>query len=173
MEIAVWPPGHLQWLGKRVRCALGRGGIRAAKREGDGATPAGMFPLGNVFYRADRLAPPETALPVRALQPDDGWCDDPADPAYNRLVRLPFAGGHETLWRDDALYDVIVELGFNRDPVEPGLGSAIFLHRAKPDYAPTEGCIGLALDDLLALLRDCDASTRLTVGLVAPAGDTR
>jgi len=170
MEITVWPPGHLQWLGKRVRCALGRGGVRVDKREGDGATPAGSFPLRRVMYRADRLPPPETGLPVRAIDRDDGWCDDPEHPAYNRLVKTPFAARHERLWRDDALYDVIVELGFNDDPVEPGLGSAIFLHRAKAGYAPTQGCIALALGDLLALLRDCDGETRLSVGVAAPPG---
>ena len=170
MEITVWPPGHLQWLGKRVRCALGRGGVRADKREGDGATPAGSFPLRRVMYRADRLAAPETALPVRALGHDDGWCDDPEHPAYNRPVTAPFAARHERLWRDDALYDVVVELGFNDDPVEVGRGSAIFLHRARPGYGPTEGCVTLALEDLLALLGDCDGDTTLTVRLTAPAG---
>lgn len=171
MEITVWPPGHLQWRRKRVRCALGRGGVRVEKREGDGATPAGSFPLRRVMYRADRLPAPETGLPVRVLRRDDGWCDDPEDAAYNRLIRTPFAARHETLWRDDALYDVVVELGFNDDPVEVGRGSAIFLHRAKPDYGPTEGCVALALGDLLALLRDCDGETRLTVGDAAPGED--
>ncbi len=169
MDIAVWPPGQLQWHGKRVRCALGRGGVRADKREGDGATPVGAFALRSVMYRADRVAKPVTALPVRPLQPDDGWCDDPAHPAYNRPVKTPFAAGHERLWRDDALYDVVVELGFNDDPVEPGRGSAIFLHRAKAGYAPTEGCVALSLDDLLALLRDCGPDARLTVTATAPS----
>lgn len=168
MDIAAWPPGHLQWQGKRVRCALGRGGVRADKREGDGATPVGTFPLRRVLYRADRVAAPATALPVRALRPDDGWCDDPKDPAYNRPIKTPFAARHETLWRDDGLYDVIVELGFNDDPVKPGGGSAIFLHRAAPDYGLTEGCVALALDDLLALLQDCNVGARLTVATAAP-----
>jgi len=168
MEVTVWPPGQLLWKGKRVRCALGRGGVSTAKREGDGATPAGTFALKRVLYRADRVAAPVTALPVRALETDDGWCDDPKDPAYNRPVKVPFAAGHERLWRDDALYDVIVEIGFNDDPVEPGRGSAIFLHRAKPGYAPTEGCVALALDDLLALLGDCDASAQITIAEAAP-----
>ena len=168
MEILVWPPGHLLCKGKRLRCALGRGGVRADKREGDGATPTGSFPLRRVMYRVDRLAAPATRLSVSALEPDMGWCDDPEDPAYNRPVRLPHAGRHEALWRQDGLYDVIVELGYNDDPVTPGRGSAIFLHCAAPGYAPTQGCVALAREDLLDVLKDCDGATRLSVSLAAP-----
>ncbi|MBF0268065.1 MAG: L,D-transpeptidase family protein [Alphaproteobacteria bacterium] len=134
------------------RCALGRSGVSTAKREGDGATPAGRFPLRRVFFRPDRLDPPLTRLPVLALHPDDGWCDDPGHLDYNRPVRLPFAASHEKMWREDALYDLGAVLGHNDAPPVPYLGSAIFLHVAKPDYAPTEGCVALALDDLRSLL---------------------
>lgn len=154
-DITVTSSGRLRFGGLEFRCALGRGGCRAEadKREGDGATPLGRYPLRQVFYRADRLAvAPQTRLPCRPLTPADGWCDDPAHPDYNRLVTLPFVAGHERLWRDDAVYDVIAVLGHNDDPPMPGLGSAIFLHVAQPDYAPTAGCVALALPDLLALL---------------------
>jgi L,D-peptidoglycan transpeptidase YkuD (ErfK/YbiS/YcfS/YnhG family) len=100
------------------------------------------------------VAKPETALEVLALTPDDGWCDAPDDPHYNRFVKRPFAASHETLWRDDHLYDVIAVLGFNDDPVVAGKGSAIFLHVASADYGVTEGCVALVLPDLLAVLRD-------------------
>jgi len=163
MEILVRPPGTLSWKGNRVRCAIGRGGIRADKREGDGATPEGTFPLRGVMIRADRLALPETGLPVRALAKTDGWCDDPGNPSYNRLVSLPFSAGHENLWRADGVYDVIVEVGYNDDPVKPGLGSAIFVHVARPGFEPTEGCVALALEDLLSLLADCDETARLRI----------
>lgn len=137
----------------RWRCAIGRGGMKTDKREGDGGTPVGAWPLRRVLYRADRLlAPPPTALPVAAIGPADGWCDDPADAAYNRPVTLPCPAGHERLWRDDAVYDVIAVLGHNDDPPVPGLGSAVFLHVARPGYPATEGCVALALPDLLALL---------------------
>lgn len=168
MEIMVWPPGTLSWNGRQVRCAIGLGGIRKDKNEGDGATPAGRFPLRRVFYRADRLAAPETGLSVRVLTPNDGWCDDPDDPAYNRLIALPFAAGHETLWREDRLYDVIVEMGYNDDPVAPGRGSAIFMHVAQPGYDPTQGCIALELEALLDLLKGCGEGSVVTVGLEAP-----
>jgi L,D-peptidoglycan transpeptidase YkuD (ErfK/YbiS/YcfS/YnhG family) len=151
-DVVVTPAGVTFRAGRRVRCALGRGGIREGKREGDGATPVGRFPLRRVLYRPDRLPPPASRLPTAALTPDDGWCDDPADPRYNQPVRLPYAGRHERLWRDDGLYDVIVVIGHNDDPIVPGEGSAVFLHVAGPDYPPTEGCVALALADLLDLL---------------------
>jgi L,D-peptidoglycan transpeptidase YkuD (ErfK/YbiS/YcfS/YnhG family) len=163
MDIRVSPDHCLAWGGTGVTCALGRGGIRADKREGDGGTPVGCFPLRRVLYRPDRLAPPVTGLEVAALEPDMGWCDDPGHPDYNRPVRLPHPAGCERLWRDDHLYDVIVVLGHNDEPPAPGLGSAIFLHLAKDGYAATEGCVALALPDLLALLRDCRPGDRLCV----------
>lgn len=163
MDIRVLADGTLEWRGRRWRCVLGKGGVRADKREGDGATPVGCFPLRRVFYRPDRLAPPVTALPVAALSPHDGWCDDPAHPDYNRHVRLPHPARHEAMWRDDGLYDVVVVLGYNDDPPIPGLGSAIFMHVARPDGQGTEGCVALPLADLLEIVKDCAASTRLCV----------
>jgi L,D-peptidoglycan transpeptidase YkuD (ErfK/YbiS/YcfS/YnhG family) len=146
-----------------VRAALGRGGVRPDKREGDGATPSGVFPLRSLWYRPDRLARPATALVCHPITPASGWSDDPGDPAYNQPVSLPHAARHERLWRDDGLYDLIVPLGYNDDPPVPGLGSAIFLHCAHPDYRPTEGCVALARDDLLELLKACGPETRLEV----------
>jgi len=141
-------------VGDRARpCALGRAGIVTGKREGDGGTPIGRFPLRRLFHRPDRETAPATGLPVLALAEDHGWSDDPADPlTYNRLVRLPFALSHERMWRDDGLYDLVVELGYNDAPALPGLGSAIFLHLARPDWGPTEGCVAMTRDDLLAVL---------------------
>jgi L,D-peptidoglycan transpeptidase YkuD (ErfK/YbiS/YcfS/YnhG family) len=105
-----------------------------------------------VLFRADRGPPPRCAVPVEPIAPEDGWCDDPRHRAYNRPVRLPFDGSHERLWREDALYDIVGVLGWNDDPVQPGRGSAIFLHVARPDFAPTEGCVALAPRDLRAVL---------------------
>ena len=138
--------------GAVFRAALGRGGVRRDKQEGDGATPSGSLPLRRVFYRADRVASVECVVPVEPIVPTDGWCDDPADAAYNRLVKLPYEGRYEELWRQDALYDLVGVLGWNDSPVQRGRGSAIFLHVAGPDYAPTDGCIALALGDLRRVL---------------------
>lgn len=146
-------------------CAVGRGGVREDKTEGDHATPAGRWPIRRVLYRADRLQRPETAFPCDPLQPDDGWCDAPADPQYNRLVRLPYPAGHERLWRDEEVYDCIVVLGYNDRPVRAGAGSAIFLHIARRDLAPTEGCVALLRGHLLEFLRAAPRSSRVCVAL--------
>lgn len=147
---------------RRFRCATGRGGVRPDKTEGDGATPAGTLALRRVLYRADRLAAPACAVPVEPLAPDDGWCDDPAHAAYNTRITLPHPARHEALWRADGVYDVIGVLGWNDAPVMRGRGSAIFLHIARPDWAPTEGCIALTLPDVLKVL--AAGTTALTVG---------
>ena len=146
--------GRFDLVAHQVRCALGRNGVKPAseKREGDGASPAGVWPMRRALWRADRLARPATALPLASIAEADGWCDEPGDPSYNRPVRLPYPASAERLWRDEAVYDVIVVLGHNDDPPIAGMGSAIFLHVAKPDYAPTAGCIAVALPDLLQML---------------------
>jgi L,D-peptidoglycan transpeptidase YkuD (ErfK/YbiS/YcfS/YnhG family) len=154
------PTGPEPWtatarLGTRAfRGAIGRSGVVADKREGDGASPLGRWPMRRLHYRADRVTPPALKIPTRAIRPEDGWCDAPDDPAYNRLVRLPFAASHEEMWRADALYDLVVELGYNDAPVVPGHGSAIFLHVARADFGATAGCLALARDDLLAVLAE-------------------
>ena len=152
MRALVYPDGRLVLREQVYRAALGRGGVRVDKLEGDGATPIAALPLRRVLYRADRVRAPECAVAAEPIAPDDGWCDDPAERDYNRMIRLPHDGHYEELWRRDALYDVIGVLGWNDAPVERGRGSAIFLHVARGDYAPTQGCIALALDDLRQVL---------------------
>ncbi len=163
MDLIVSARGEARWGDKTFRCALGPAGIVADKREGDHATPAGRFALRRLLYRPDRLAPPVTGLPAIALSPADGWCDDPADALYNRQVRLPYPARHEALWRSDGLYDLIVVLGHNDDPVQPGAGSAIFLHVARGDFGPTEGCVALARSDLLTMLASAGPGDRVTI----------
>ena len=140
---------RLNWGAGEKRAAIGPAGIAIKGREGDGITPRGSFAVREVFYRADRIAPPHTLLPLRKIAPDDGWCDAPDDPNYNRLVKLPYPAGAENMWREDHLYDLVAVLGYNDDPVVAGKGSAIFLHLARPDYSPTHGCVALAYDDLV------------------------
>lgn len=152
MDLIVSASGWASWNGKRYRCALGPSGVRREKLEGDGATPAGRFPFRQLLFRADRLQAPATQLSSRAIDPADGWCDDPGAQSYNRAIRLPFAASHERLWRDDELYDLILVIGHNDDPVVPGHGSAVFIHIAHPDYLPTAGCVALARSDLLEIL---------------------
>jgi len=158
--------------GGLVRCALGRTGVvdAARKREGDGASPLGTWPMRRLLYRADRGGHPLTGLPAQAIHQSDGWCDAPGDPAYNRMVTLPYPASAEHLWLEDHVYDLIVVLGHNDDPPVAGLGSAIFLHLARPDFAPTAGCVALARPDLERVLtraRPGDA-----VAILASAGQS-
>lgn len=156
--------GLLQFGGRSFPCALGRSGITTQKREGDGASPAGGFMLLGGFYRADRMPRPLTELPMRPLVPQDGWCDAPADPRYNQLVKLPFAASHEKLWRDDQLYDVVVVLDQNIHPRMPGGGSAIFFHIAAPGFTPTEGCIAVSHATMQHALHFARPNSRMQIG---------
>ena len=146
-----------------VRCAIGLGGIRQDKREGDRATPGGAFRLLGGFFRPDRFLRKAWISPMRPVRPSDGWCDDPGSALYNKRVGLPFAASHEKLWRGDCLYDLGVVLDYNIHPRRKNRGSAIFLHCARPDFAPTEGCIALRRDDLRRLLPRLARKAVLTI----------
>ena len=166
MDLIVSPSPQgpvLDWGAGPRRCAIGPAGIARKAGEGDGVTPSGVFDLREVFWRADRLARPHTILPARAIAQTDGWCDAPGDPNYNRLVKLPYPASAETLWRGDHIYDIVAVIGFNDDPVLPGKGSAIFLHLAKPDYAPTAGCVGLGEADLRAALEQLQPGDKIRI----------
>lgn len=146
-----------------ISCALGGGGIKRDKREGDHATPAGQFRLVAGFYRPGRALRRSALLPMRPLHPGDGWCDDPASALYNRPIASPCRPSHENLWRDDDLYDIVIVLNYNLCPRRKNRGSAIFLHCARPGFAPTEGCIALRRDDLRRLLPRLSRNTVLTI----------
>ena len=142
------------YFGRSVyRAAIGRGGITKCKSEGDGASPAGTFRLCSVFFRADRVSPPQTDLDIAEMAPGDGWCDAPDDANYNSLVALPYHASCEPLYRKDPAYDILVTTSHNSNPTVPGAGSAIFLHMIKhPDYEPTEGCIAFSENSLREIL---------------------
>ena len=151
----------LRGAGADIPAAIGHASLTRRPREGDGATPSGAFRLREVLYRADRLARPRTALPIRPLRPDDGWCDAPFHPAYNRPVRHPFPASAERLWRDDHVYDIIVVIDFNVSRRAQGLGSAIFFHLARPDFSPTLGCIAIPEAAMRRVLAMSTPRTRL------------
>lgn len=144
--------------------ALGRGGIKANKREGDGATPRGTFRLKRLWWRADRMVRPRTMLPVRPIRPDDGWCEDPGDRHYNQPVKVPEGSSADRLWRADLLYDLIIELDHNTRPRTAGRGSAVFVHIARPGFAPTAGCVALTMPALRRLIARASPRTRILVG---------
>ena len=155
--------GRLYWSGGSAAAAVGRSGVKADKHEGDGATPAGAYPLVSILYRPDRMAPPLSQLPVKPLAPSDGWVDEPADANYNRPVSLPYPASAERMWRQDDLYDALVVIGYNLEPVIPGAGSAIFLHIATPDFAPTAGCVAVEREVLLGLLPLLGPGSRIAI----------
>lgn len=159
VHIIVTSPTELIFAGKTYSCVLGRCGIGIKRGEGDGVTPIGRYPLRSLRYRPDMLSKPQTYLPIQPITRRDGWCDDPTHAEYNRPIHLPFSASHEVLWRSDALYNIIVDLGFNDCPPLPGLGSAIFMHVKSPASFPTEGCIALSQPDLLDVLQNCSTDT--------------
>jgi L,D-peptidoglycan transpeptidase YkuD (ErfK/YbiS/YcfS/YnhG family) len=147
-----------------VPVALGRGGIRANKREGDGGTPKGTFQPRRLWWRADRHPRPATFLPTRAIRPEDAWCEDPASRHYNQPVRLDPDRGGDRLTRDDHLYDFIVEIDHNSSPRVAGRGSAVFLHLARANFSPTAGCVSMTQTAMLRLLARLGPQTRIVIG---------
>ena len=147
----------------RIAAALGRAGIKADKREGDGGTPAGRFWPLRLWWRKDRLPRPATTLPVRPIGPDDGWCEDPADRRYNRAVRLAPGAVGDRLRRPDALYDMLIEIDHNVRPRVAGRGSAVFIHVARPGLAPTAGCVALPSAALRRLLHRIGPQTLVII----------
>jgi L,D-peptidoglycan transpeptidase YkuD (ErfK/YbiS/YcfS/YnhG family) len=155
------------WLtadGQTIPVALGRGGIKANKREGDGGTPKGSFRPRQVWWRADRHPRPSTFLPVRAIAPEDAWCEDPRDRHYNQPVRLGSKQDGDRLTRDDHLYDFIIEIDHNARPRIAGRGSAVFLHLARKDFSPTAGCVSMTKASMLRLLKRLGPKTRIVIG---------
>ena len=147
-----------------IPVALGRGGILANKREGDGGTPLGSFRPRQVWFRADRHPRPWTLLPVRAISARDGWCEDPADRRYNRPIQILEGARGDRLQRDDHLYDYIVEIDHNTRPRIAGRGSAVFLHLARANFGPTAGCVAMTRGAMLQLLRRLGPRTRIEIG---------
>lgn len=157
---------------KRLRCGalnapvrIGKAGFieQALGREGDAKTPLGDYHLRWGFYRADRLPTPRSKLTFRALEEDDGWCDDSADPAYNRFIKLPSDVSHEKLWREDGAYDVVLVISHNDSPPTAWRGSAVFIHVAQWDDRQTLGCVALTPEDMVRLLPKLYVGQRVLV----------
>jgi L,D-peptidoglycan transpeptidase YkuD (ErfK/YbiS/YcfS/YnhG family) len=155
--------GILSLGGLNFRCSLGKGGISALKREGDGATPLARMRVLGGYCRTDGIVPRRTALPLAAIGPGLGWCDASSDRNYNRPVPLPYPASHERMRRNDRLYDICIVLDWNISPRRRNCGSAIFLHLARPGYLPTEGCIALSPRDMARLLPLIERGTELRV----------
>ena len=161
--IRITHPNLLSYKGKKYKCVLGKSGVSKNKGEGDGCTPAGLFPLLRVLYRPDRIESLKTKLPVSSIKKCDGWCDDPSNKDYNQPIILPYSASHEVLWRNDNSYNIIVVLGYNSSPIVPYRGSAIFIHCATSSYKPTKGCVALDVKDLTEILKSCSPETQLKI----------
>lgn len=157
----VLTPTHLRFLNRRFACTIGRGGLTADKREGDGATPQGIHGLIGMLYRPDRMhKPADWAVPIR---PGDLWSDDPRDEDYNLMVRTPYPHSHEALRRADPMYDLVLLTDWNWPRAERGAGSAIFIHQWRRPGFPTAGCVGLGRADLAWIAPRIRIGTRLIV----------
>ena len=162
-DIIVSSPTTVECGTKTYRAVIGKSGLTDNKIEGDGATPRGVFPLRHVYFRADRIAPPKTGLPLIAITRNDGWCDDANHPAYNTPVQLPFTASHEAMWRGDHVYDIVLVLGYNDAPIIQGKGSAIFMHLAQPDWSRTEGCVAVDESSLREILAQLTHHSRIHI----------
>tara|TARA_B100001093_G_scaffold415621_1_gene406097 strand:- start:1599 stop:2093 length:495 start_codon:yes stop_codon:yes gene_type:complete len=155
---------YLSFKDKRFQCSIGKSGFSENKKEGDGFTPVGTFYIENVYYRADKIKNLDTNINKIIINKFDGWCDDPIQKEYNQLIHFPYNFSAEKLYRNDYLYNIVCVLNYNTNPVKPGLGSAIFMHVAKDDFKPTEGCIALKQEDLIFLLSLIDNKTKIILG---------
>jgi L,D-peptidoglycan transpeptidase YkuD (ErfK/YbiS/YcfS/YnhG family) len=149
--------------GSQIPVALGRSGILANKREGDGGTPRGRFRLVRLWWRPDRMPRPRTPLPVRRIGKHDAWSENPGDRLYNRPIHLADGATGDRLWRQDRLYDLIIELDHNTRPRVAGRGSAVFIHVAREGFKPTAGCVALQAPRLQRLLERVGPDTRIVI----------
>ena len=154
---------YLYYLNYKIKCVIGKNGTTKNKQEGDLKTPKGIFKLKKIFYRKDRIKYIKTLLKKKYIKKNIGWCDDPASKYYNREIKFPFKSSAEKFWRKDNIYDVIIVLNFNSNPIIKNKGSAIFLHICKKNYAPTKGCIAIKKKDMITLLINIKKNTKLII----------
>ena len=147
----------------RIKCAIGKRGIRNKKKEGDEITPIGKFKIKTILYRKDRITHIKTKINKLSIKKDMGWCDDPKSKEYNKLVKLPFKGSFEKLYRKDNTYDIILVLNYNINPIRKGKGSAIFIHIARKNYKNTLGCIAVSKRNLKKIIKKINKSTIVNI----------
>jgi L,D-peptidoglycan transpeptidase YkuD (ErfK/YbiS/YcfS/YnhG family) len=162
--IIVKKSGYLKYKNFKFRCALGKGGIKQKEKEGDFITPKGKFKLINIYYRSDRVKKINSTLKKIKIKKNMGWCDDVNSKYYNKQIKINDKISHEKLYRKDSLYDILVVLNYNLNPIIRGKGSAIFLHVAKKKYSKTQGCIALKRNELLNLVSKIKKNTQIKIG---------
>ena len=161
--IIIKKSGYLEYKNLKFRCALGKAGIKNKKKEGDNITPEGTFKIIKVYYRPDKIKNIAISIKKKKIKKNIGWCDDPVSNSYNKEIKLPSRFSHEKLYRKDNLYDLILVLNYNTNPIIKNKGSAIFIHIAKKKYEPTAGCIALKKKDLVELLKKIKKKTKIKI----------
>jgi L,D-peptidoglycan transpeptidase YkuD (ErfK/YbiS/YcfS/YnhG family) len=161
--IIVKKSGYLQYKNLKFRCALGKAGIKKKEKEGDNVTPKGIFKITSMYYRPDKIKNIITAVKKIKIKKNIGWCDDPNSHFYNQQISLPNKFGHEKLYRNDSLYDLILVLNYNTNPIIKNKGSAIFIHVAKKNYKRTKGCIALKKKHLIELISKIKKNTKIKI----------
>ncbi len=147
----------------KFKCSTGKKGLKLKKKEGDSCTPIGIFKIGKVYYRSDRIKKPETVLETKKIKANMGWCDDPYNKNYNKEIILSKKNKGEELYRKDSTYDILIIIEYNTKKTRPFRGSAIFIHLTN-NYSPTEGCIALKKNDLLILLKIINRNSKIKIG---------
>jgi len=155
--------GYLKYKNLKFRCSYGKGGIGKKRREGDNITPKGTYKIATIYYRKDRIKKVSSNYKLIKIKRNMGWCDDPKNRSYNKLIKLPFKGSHEKLYRADRIYDLIAVLNYNMNPIIKNKGSAIFIHVAKKKFNKTAGCLALRKRDLIVLLANIKKNTKIRI----------
>ena len=148
----------------KVKCALGKRGIGIKRKEGDLITPKGKFKIKYILYRGDRIKKIQSKIKIFKIKKNFGWCNDPKSKEYNKLIKLPFKFSHEKLFKKENVYDLLLILDFNMNPIKKNKGSAIFLHIAKRNYKKTEGCIAIKKKQLLKIIKELKYNTKVKIG---------
>ena len=161
--IIVKKSGYLKYKNFKLRCALGKNGIKKKIKEGDNITPKGIFKITKIYYRQDKIKKIKTSIKKIKITKNMIWCDDSRSVFYNKLIRLPFKGSYEKLYRTDSIYDLLIVLNYNTNPIIKNKGSAIFIHIARKNFNDTAGCIALTKKDLLILLANIKKNTRIKI----------
>tara|TARA_Y200000002_G_C22348337_1_gene523947 strand:+ start:119 stop:619 length:501 start_codon:yes stop_codon:yes gene_type:complete len=155
---------YLTYNNYKAKCAIGKRGIGNKKKEGDLITPKGQYKIKYILYRKDRIKKIQTKLKKFQIKKNMGWCDDRNSKKYNKLVKLPSNYGYEKLYKKENIYDIILVLNYNMNPILKGRGSAIFIHISKKNYKKTEGCIAIKKIDLLKILKELKINTKVKIG---------
>ena len=154
---------HLLYKGYKLKCCVGKSGVKKAKKEGDLATPKGTFKLGLLYYRKDRIKLPKCKIKKKIIRKNMGWCNDSKSDKYNKEINFPYKYSSEKLYKKENIYDLFLLIKYNTNPIIKKKGSAIFLHISKKNYQPTQGCVAISKKDFLKILSLIDGKTSITI----------